>query len=267
MEMAEYCIDNAHYELPHIGYTAKRRRSIGIGVIGLATMLARKGLKYDTQEGLNYIHQLMERHAWHAINASLELGQKYGNAPWMHKTKWPEGWLPIDTYNRNVDELVTVGHQYDWEELRARVLKNGGIRHSVLCSLQPTESSSKSAAYPNAHLPVRDLELRKTDGSNAIEWVAYDNDILNYQLAWDIKPVDMIKVHAVCQKWFDQGISADVYRDRRVSIDFNTSDLNEEYMAMHYYGQKTRYYSNSITTNQSNKSEGSGDCASGACKM
>jgi ribonucleoside-diphosphate reductase alpha chain len=185
----------------------------------------------------------------------------------MHKTKWPEGWLPLDTYNKNVDELVTTGLKYDWEDLRQRVIENGGIRHSVLCSLQPTESSSKSAAFPNAHLPVRDLFLRKTDGSNAIEWVAYDNDVLNYQTAWDIPPIDMIKVHAVCQKWVDQGISADVYRDRRTDIDFNTSDLNQEYMAMHYYGQKTRYYSNSITTNQANKSEGSGDCASGACKM
>ena len=38
--------------------------------------------------------------------ASLRLAKEKCNAEWIGKTKYPEGWLPIDTYNKNVDDVV-----------------------------------------------------------------------------------------------------------------------------------------------------------------
>jgi ribonucleoside-diphosphate reductase alpha chain len=248
-KMIDKCIDMSHYELPHIGYTAKNRRNAGIGILGLATHMARKGLKYDTPEGLAEIDRVMERHAYFCIKAALRLGQEKGNAPWMHKTKWPEGWLPIDTYKPQVDELVKRPYTYDWETLRAQIIANGGIRFSSVISLMPTESSSKSSGAPNGPYPIRDLNLKKTDHSLSLDWVAPDNDILAdmYQLAWEISTIDQIKFYAVMQKWCDQSISADFYRDRVKYPEISEDDLIEEYLAIVKYGVKSQYYANSYT--------------------
>lgn len=247
LKMIDKTILQAKYVLPHLGYTAKQRMNAGVGIIGLAYYLAKRDLDYTSQAGRDEIHRVAERHCYHAINESLKLGQELGNAPWMHKTKWPDGWLPIDTYKKTVDEISNPGYEYDWEDLRQRIIANKGIRHSSLIAYMPTESSSKASSVPNSVYPIRDLAIRKTDLKNVIDWTAPDSDILadKYQIAWDIPSVDLIKVYAIIQKFTDQGISADLYRDRSVNIEISSTEIIQEFLAMVKYGLKTRYYQNS----------------------
>ena len=249
LKMIDKCIHMSDYPLPHVGYTTKSRLNAGFGVLGLAHMLAKKGLKYDTQEGLNEIHRIFERHAYFVIKASLRLGKELGNAPWIKKTKWAEGWLPIDTYKKTVDELVEPIYQYDWESLRKEIIANGGIRNSSLIAHMPTESSSKASGVPNGVYPIRDLSLKKTDAENALDWCAIDNDIIedNYQLAWEISSRDMINVYAVIQKFTDHSISADFYKDRSNGEELTTKEIIEEFINMVKYGVKSKYYQNTFT--------------------
>lgn len=253
LKMIDYCIHNSDYPLPHVGFTAKQRLNAGIGILGVAVTMAREGLKYDTPEGVAKLHEIAERHAYFCIGASLRLGQELGNAPWMHKTKWPQGWLPIDTYKRTVDQITPPVYRYDWEALRAEIIANQGIRNSSVIAHMPTESSSKASGVPNSLYPIRDLYLKKTDESNITEWCAVDSDILGerYQSAWTIKSVDMIKVYAVFQKFTDQAISADLWKDRSIEINLSKKEMIDEYLAMIKYGIKTRYYQNSLTGSQS----------------
>ena len=270
LEVCRFTIDNTHYELPHVGYTAKRRRNAGVGMIGLATVMAMKKLRYDTVEGRNFARELSETHMWHLCHVNIEMGQEYGVAPWMHKTKWPTGWVPAHTYNRNMDLHTTVRHRRDWGEVSRKLIQCGGGYFSVLSSLQPTESSSKGTRYPHGVYPIREPFLKKTDGSNAVEWVVHTNDevrVSDYQIAWDVKPVDMILFYGALSIDLDQGGSFDTYRDRRIEFNLKQSDLLEEYYAMHHSGLKSAYYANSITTNQSSTSASAADCAGGACKM
>ena len=252
MKMIDKCIDMSDYPFPHVAMTSKARRSAGLGMMGVATELARKGLKYSTQEGKDFFHEISERHAYYSIEASLRLAKEKGNAPWIHKTKWPEGWLPIDTYKKSVDEIVKPIYRYDWENLRSRIIKQGGIRNSVVTSFMPTESSSKSAGVPNSIYPIRELALKKSDNANVIDWVATDSDLLKdkYELAWDIPTMDMIKVYAIVQKFTDQGISADFWKDRSTDPVVHTDEIIEEHIAMCKYGMKSRYYQNSLTSDQ-----------------
>lgn len=257
LRMVDDCIDMSDYPFAHVAMTAKARRSAGVGMLGLATELARKGLKYDTQEGLDYIHCIAERHYYYLLKASLRLAKERGNAPWIHKTKWPQGWLPIDTYKKTVDEIAMPGYAYDWESLRKEIIAQGGIRNSVLVAHMPTESSSKAAGVPNCIYPIRELAIKKSDNSNVVDWVATDSDLLadKYQLAWDIDTKDMIKVYAVVQKFTDQGISADFWKDRSKDSTVYTDEMVEEHILMCKYGMKSRYYQNSLTSNQSATAE------------
>lgn len=252
LKMIDKCIHLSDYALPHIGVTGKSRLNAGVGLMGVATRMAKLGLKYDTQEGLNKLHQISERHAYFLIKASLQLGQELGNAPWMHKTKWPEGWLPIDTYKKAVDELAAPNYRYDWEALREAIIANGGIRNSTLITHMPGESSSKASGCANGIYPVRDLNMKKTDAHNAIDWCAVDDDIYGeqYQSAWEIDSVDMVKAYSVIQKFTDQSISADLYRDRTKEINITTDEIINVFKAMIKYGLKSRYYQNSLTSKQ-----------------
>jgi ribonucleotide reductase alpha subunit len=257
LRMIDRCIHLSDYALPHIGFTAKSRLNAGVGHIGLATVLARKGLKYGTLEGRNEIHHISERHLYFMTLAALELGEELGNAPWIHKTKWPNGWLPIDSYNKNVDELVTVGLEYDWETLRSRIIKNGGIRFSSLVALMPTESSSKASGAPNGPYPIRALTLKKSDENNVLDWVATDSDLLAdaYTIGYDVEGTDLIKDYAVMQKLTDHSISADTYKDRSVDVMLSDRQIMTEYLTMMRYGVKSKYYSNTLT----NSADGSGE--------
>lgn len=143
LKMIDFGIHHSSYVFKNLEDTAKARLNAGVGMLGLAHLMAKRNKKYSTQEGKNFIHEVSETHAWHLYNASLRLGKEKGNAAWMHKTKWPEGWLPIDSYNKKVDELVTVGNKRDWESLRKAIVANGGLRNSVCVAHMPGESCLK----------------------------------------------------------------------------------------------------------------------------
>ena len=280
LKMADRTIDLGHYELPHLGYTAKKRRNAAIGMVGIAEYFAKRGIKYDSPYGLQVAHELAERHMYFLIKASLKLGKELGNAEWMFKTKWADGILPIDTYKKNVDQLVPHVLKYDWESLRKEIVANGGIRNSSLVAHMPTESSSKASGSPNGLYPVRGVDMKKTDLGNTLDWVVPDGDLYgdNYQIAYDIDTNDLVKFYAVIQKFTDQGISADFYMDRTKKKTLTENELVEHFLNRIRYGLKSKYYQNSLTDNSkmlSNETSANTDfspnekvvCGSGGCVL
>jgi ribonucleoside-diphosphate reductase alpha chain len=249
LDLIYTAIQDSDYPLPHIGYTAKKRMSAGVGIVDLAHLLAKYKLNYDSQEGRDLIHKVAESHYWHLLNASLEMSKEFGNAEWMDKTKWVDGWLPLDTYNKHVDEVVTVGLQYDWEGLRSKIIENGGHAFSVLVAHMPAESSSIRSGSTNGVYPIRDLDLNKTNDTNTVKYVVPESDKLGkyYQNAYDISVRDMAKVYGILQKWCDQGISADQWFKAQGSDKIKSSELMDGWFSWVYYGVKTRYYINTLT--------------------
>ena len=248
MLMIDKCIHKSDYTLPHVGYAAKNRMSAGVGIMSLAHYMAKKNLKYSSQEGKEEIHRVAERHSYYCIKASLQLGRELGNAPWIHRTKWVEGWLPIDTRNQYVvDKIVPNAKlQYDWEQLRAEIIENKGIRNSFVVAFMPGETSSKASASTNCLYPIRDLVLTKTDNNITIYWAAPDGDKLgkNYELAWDVPTKDLIDVYGIIQGFTDQSISADLYRHIRGAEKVTTDEMLENFFHMVRVGMKSQYYMN-----------------------
>jgi ribonucleoside-diphosphate reductase alpha chain len=268
--MIDRCIHLAEYAFPHLEMTAKSRLNAGVGVIGLAHFMAKNKVKYSSQEGKQLMHELAERHYYFLLKASLKLGKELGNAPWMHKTKWADGWLPIDTYNRKVDTIVDSELKYDWETLREEVKANGGIRNTVLAAHMPSESSSKASGTTNGLYPVRDLSLKKGDDDNMIYWAAPEGEKLSrwYELSWDVPTFDMIDTYAIFQKFTDQGISGDEFRrilgDERVG----SKEMITNFLYMTKMGMKTRYYVNTKTTDGTSlDTEDEPGCDGGFCTL
>ncbi len=248
--MIDKCIHLAEYELPHIGYTSKARLNAGVGILGLAHLMAREHQRYTTKDGKQFIHQAAERHFYHLVKASLRLGRELGNAPWMHKTRWPEGWMPLDSYNRNVDQIADFTNRYDWEALRREVVANGGIRNSALAAHMPTETSANASGTTNGVYPIRELTMIKTDNQRVNYWAAPEGEELAvwYESAWDIPARDMIEAYAIIQKWTDQGISADFYRKVIGDAFIGSSEMIRDYLYRIRMGLKSKYYMNQKTS-------------------
>lgn len=263
--MIDKCIHMSHYELPHIGVTAKARLSAGVGIMGLAHSMAKAGVKYSSSEGKRFIHEVAERHSFFLIKASLQLGKELGNAPWIDRTKWVDGWLPIDTYKKTVDSVVVPDLNYDWESLRGEIIANGGIRNSSVVAHMPGESSTKASGTTNGLYPVRDLTLIKTDNNSVNYWAAPEGEKLKrrYEFAWDIPTKDLIDCYAIVQKFTDQAISADLYRKVIGDEVVSSSEMLQDYLYMTKMGLKTRYYQNSKTSAGQQQDEE--DCES--CKL
>lgn len=249
LDMIHTAITESSYPLPHIEHTARMRMSAGVGIVDLAHLLAKNKVAYSSQEGRNLIHEVAESHYWFLLNSSLELSKEFGVCGWVDKTLWKEGWLPIDTYNKNVDECVTVPNKRNWEAIRKLVVENGGHLFSVLVAHMPSESSSIKSGASNGVYPVRFIKLKKSSDTNTVSYVVPESDRLEpyYELAYDIDVVDMAKVYGIIQKWTDQGISADMYYKAQGNAKIKSTDLLRGFFAFVRYGVKSRYYLNVLT--------------------
>ena len=211
--MVHTAIHESDYPFSQIAYTTKARNSAGVAMIGLAHYLAKLKTDYTSEHGRNEIHKIAERHYWHLVSASLEMSKDYGNAKWIHKTKWPEGWTPIDTYCKEVDGLVTVDYQYDWQGLSEKIKANGGIHNSILCTQLPSESCiSKEQRIRMADGTLKSMEeLFALTGENLEEVALSLNEFNSPEDKWFNLPepvlVETIYGPKECDKIWVNGYS------------------------------------------------------------
>ena len=273
-EVAYYAtlmIDNTmeimDYPFPQMEVTAKARRSIGVGITNLADHMAVNGRSYTSNSGKKFIHDHAEMHSFYLHKASLRLAKERGVAEWIGDTKYPEGWLPIDTYNKNVDSLVT-GLNFDWEGLRKEIIEVGGIRNSVLEATPPTESSSQASNTTNSIYPARQLMIVK--GKVPCYVPHYEDEVIrdNYESAWDLPFKDMVDMYSLVQKFHGQGISADFwfnpdkYTDRKVG----TKEQLQNLAYATKMGLKGAYYM-STRSSDGLSEEKETVCDSGGCDV
>jgi len=241
-------IDYQNYPVKAAENFTKNRRSLGVGYIGLAHYLAKNGLKYEDPKSWQLIHDLTEAFQYYLIKASSNLAKEKGACEYYHKTKYSQGILPIDTYKKNVDEIVPNNLKYDWDSLRAQI-KQYGIRNSTLSAQMPSESSSVVSNATNGIEPPRGyLSIKKSKKGPLKQIVPqYQSLKNNYTLLWDMPSNrGYINIVAVMQKFFDQAISGnwsynpENYADNEVPVSVMAQDM----LTCFKLGHKTAYYQN-----------------------
>ena len=244
----EELIDYQGYPVKAAENSTIRRRSLGIGFIGLAHYLAKNNVKYDNSESWKLVHDLSEAFQYYLLKSSNEIAKEKGKCEYFNRTKYSQGILPIDTYKKDVDEIVDNNLRYDWESLRSSIVEHG-LRHSTLSAQMPSESSSVVCNATNGIEPPRDYLSVKKSKKGPLKQVVPSFGSLknNYTLLWDMKDNEgYIKVISVMQKFFDQAISGnwsynpEYYPDNEVPVSVMANDLLTTYK----YGWKTSYYQN-----------------------
>jgi len=241
-------IDYQEYPVVAAEASTRNRRSLGIGYIGLAHFLAKHQVKYSDEAAAHLVYGLTEAFQYYLLKASNKLAIEKGKCGYFDRTKYADGILPIDTYKKDVDEIVPNTLHYDWESLRESI-KQHGLRNSTLSAQMPSESSSVVSNETNGIEPPRAFLSVKKSKKGVLKQIVPQYQTLKnyYTLLWDMPDnTGYINIVAVMQKFFDQAISGnwsynpEHYPDNEVPVSVMAQDLLNTYK----YGWKTSYYQN-----------------------
>ena len=241
-------IEHQGYPVKAAEISTKSRRSLGIGYIGLAHYLARLGYNYGEKGAWEAVDELTEYFQYYLLKASNNLAKEKGKCEYFARTKYSDGVLPIDTYKKDVDEIVNRKYSCDWESLRKDIIEHG-LRHSTLSAQMPSESSSVVSNATNGIEPPRDFLSVKKSKQGPLKQVVPQYSTLKskYTLLWG-QPSNSgyINIVAVMQKYFDQAISGnwsynpENYEENQVPL----SEMAKDLLTTYKYGWKTSYYQN-----------------------
>lgn len=238
-------IDLNFYPIEKVKRTNMKSRSIGLGVMGEAQMLAELGISWGSQEHFDKIDEVMEAISFNAISASSDIAKEKGSYPEYAGSKWSKGILPMDHASAEVVKLVDRGglfaSSYEWDELRTKV-KQQGMRNGYLMAIAPTSSISILTGTTQAIEPVFKRKWFEENLSGLIPVVVPNlspDTWAYYTPAYDLDQRILIKAAAIRQKWIDQGQSLNIF----ITLDKASGKyLNEIYMLAWKLGLKSTYY-------------------------
>jgi ribonucleoside-diphosphate reductase alpha chain len=230
--------------------STENRRPLGVGIINFAFWLAKQGYRYSDHDALAKVDEWAQHWSYYLIEASVELAEEFGACPLSKETKYHKGILPVDTYKKDLDELVPHTDIMDWSALRSR-LKSSGIRNSTLMALMPAETSAQISNSTNGVEPPRSYVSIKQSKDGVLKQVVPEYRHLKnkYDLLWEQPgPEGYLKIMAVLQKYIDQGISVNTsynpqqYEDEKIPM----SEMIKHLVMFYKYGGKQLYYFNTF---------------------
>ena len=255
----EELIDYQEYPVKAARESTLNRRSLGVGYIGLAHFLAKQGHSYDSPEATKAVHDLTEAFQYYLLKSSNQIAREKGACGYFDRTKYAHGILPIDTYKKDVDELVPHDLSLDWGTLR-EAIRQFGLRHSTLSAQMPSESSSVVSNATNGIEPPRGYLSVKKSKKGPLKQIVPQYQTLknNYTLLWDMpNNTGYINIVAVMQKFFDQAISGNWsynplnYPNNEIPV----SVMAQDFLTTYKYGWKTSYYQNTYDVKEDEDKE------------
>lgn len=269
-------LDYQDYPVKAAYNSTMARRPLGIGIIGLAHFLAKRGLGYN-RIALGLVDEFAEAWSYYLIKASVELAKEKGPCPAWGETKYSRGWTPNLTRPKALDDILPHKERMNWDDLRTE-LKKYGIRNSTLMACMPSETSSQLSNETNGIEPPRSAVIVKASKDSAPPQVVPDVEELlpYYDWSWSQKTPDgYLEVTAVIQKYVDQAMSINTsynpahFPEERIG----TKQLLKDLMRAYQLGHKTLYYCNTKKPGEEEilgtlvTTESDDGCDGGACKI
>ncbi len=245
VRMLDNVIELNFYPHAKVKHTNLKSRSIGLGVMGEAQMLAESKIEWGSYDHFSKIDEIMEAISYNAIHSSANLAIEKGKYPEFEGSKWSKGIFPIDVANEEAKKLVDrgglFGYTYNWEDLREKVKKTG-MRNGYLMAIAPTSSISILVGTTQAIEPVYKRKWFEENLSGMIPVVVpklSPETWAYYTPAYDLDQRLLIQAGAIRQKWIDQGQSLNIF----MTLDRASGKvLNDIYMLGWKLGIKSTYY-------------------------
>ena len=198
---------------------ATNDRRVGLGILGLGDMLVRMSIKYDSEDALQTVDQIMKIFRDITYETSVELAQEKGSFPnfdWKGYSK--------SKFIKNLPKSI-----------RDKISANG-IRNSTLTTVAPTGSGAIVSRVTSGVEPIfatsykRRVKKNDNYGRSFDEYKVIhpvinqlfggDEDLPEYVVtSHNIDPYFRVKMQSVIQKYIDSSISSTVNLSENITVD------------------------------------------------
>lgn len=223
-------IDLNFYPLEYAKLTNHKYRSIGLGVSGYHHMLAKRNIKWESEEHLKFVDEMFERINFAAIKADNALAIERGAYKLFDGSDWQNG-----------DYFKKRGYTSEkWKDLQRSVCENG-MRNAYLLAIAPTSSTSVLSGTTAGVDPVMKRFYLEEKKGSMLPRVAPELSINTwwyYKPAHTIDQTWSIKAAGVRQRHIDQAQSMNLY----ITNEFTMRQVLNLYIEAWKAGVKTIYY-------------------------
>lgn len=223
-------IDLNFYPLEYAKLTNHKYRSIGLGVSGYHHMLAKRNIKWESEEHLKFVDEVFERINYAAIKADNALAVERGAYKLFDGSDWQNG-----------DYFKKRGYTSEkWKDLQRSVCENG-MRNAYLLAVAPTSSTSVLSGTTAGVDPVMKRFYLEEKKGSMLPRVAPELSINTwwyYKPAHTIDQTWSIKAASVRQRHIDQAQSMNLY----ITNEFTMRQVLNLYIEAWKAGVKTIYY-------------------------
>jgi ribonucleoside-diphosphate reductase alpha chain len=198
---------------------ATNDRRVGLGILGLGDMLVRMSIKYDSEDALQTVDQIMKIFRDISYETSVELAQEKGSFPnfdWKGYSK--------SKFVKNLPKSI-----------RDKISANG-IRNSTLTTVAPTGSGAIVSRVTSGVEPIFATSYKRRVKKNDSYGRSFDeykvvHPVINQLFGGDenlpdyvvtshnIDPYFRVKMQSVIQKYIDSSISSTVNLSENITVD------------------------------------------------
>ena len=218
------------YPVPYARITNQRYRSIGLGVSGYHHALAKRHIKWESEEHLQFMDKVFETINRAAILASSDLAKEKGSYQFFEGSDWQTG-AYFD--KRGYDNA-------EWQDVRRTVARQG-MRNAYLLAIAPTSSTSIIAGTTAGLDPIMKrffLEEKKGSMLPRVAPELSDKTYWMYKSAYLINQKWSVRASGIRQRHIDQAQSMNLY----ITNDFTMRQVLDLYLLAWKNGVKTLYY-------------------------
>ena len=218
------------YPVPYAQLTNQRYRSIGLGISGYHHALAKRRIKWESEEHLEFMDKVFETINRAAILASSNLAKEKGSYQFFEGSDWQTG---AYSDKRGYDSA-------EWQDVRKTVALQG-MRNAYLLAVAPTSSTSIIAGTTAGLDPIMKrffLEEKKGSMLPRVAPELSDETYWMYKSAYLINQKWSVRASGVRQRHIDQAQSMNLY----ITNDFTMRQILDLYLLAWKEGVKTIYY-------------------------
>jgi hypothetical protein len=164
-------IDRTFYPVPEARNSNMKNRPIGLGVQGLADILAISKLAWDSKEAAELNKNIFATIYHAAVEASVEMAEESGPYSSFAGSPASKGLLQPDLWG-----VKEPAGPWDWEGLKKRV-QSTGMRNSLLVAPMPTASTSQIMGHCECMEPFSSNIF--TRSTNSGEFVIINKHFIN----------------------------------------------------------------------------------------
>ena len=223
-------IDLNFYPVPYARLTNQKYRAIGLGCSGYHHMLAKNGIRWESEEHLEFVDQVFETINQAAVEASSDLALEKGRYGCFEGSDWQTGaYFDKRGYS---DE--------SWRKIREKVARQG-MRNGYLLAIAPTGSTSIIAGTTAGIDPIMKKFFLEEKKGSMLPRIAPDLDADTYWYYKNAHLIDQewsVRACGVRQRHIDQAQSMNLY----ITNDYTLRQVLNLYIRAWECGVKTLYY-------------------------